>query len=177
MRTSLDIDDPVLRTRSGSRPRKASPWAELVSDLLARELKEDRCSHPYCASGLDRKADGRTRQSLRQGSRASRLRPMISHELVLGRQYRALFVGRLQSVPCESQEPSGILYESERSTLSALADDNELPAHFRRIHPSSMSRMTPVEAMANVETLTQSAQFTLSGRGRRILGDVAIRDQ
>ena len=45
-------------------------------------------------------------------------------------------------------------------------------------HPSIFDEpLTPEEAMANVETLIQSAQFPLSGRRRRILGDMAVRDQ
>ena len=65
---------------------------------------------------------------------------MTAHELFLGRQYPALFVGRLQSVPCESQELSRVLHEAERCALSELADDNELSAHCHPSHPSSMSR-------------------------------------
>ena len=135
MRTTLDIDDPVLRELKRLQTKEGKSLGRLVSDLLARALKEDAAPTPTAPPGLDRKADGRTRQSLRQGSRASRLRPMISHELFLRRQHPSLFVGRLQSVPCESQELSGILHESERRALSELADDNELPAYcYTSIH-------------------------------------------
>ena len=44
-------------------------------------------------------------------------------------------------------------------------------------HPSIFDEpLTPEEAMVNVETLINLAQFPLFGRRRRILGDMAVRD-
>ena len=76
MRTTLDIDDPVLRElkRLPNQGRQVLGPARIRPAGMCAEGR--RCPHPHCAPGLDRKADGRTRQSLRQGSRASRLRPM-----------------------------------------------------------------------------------------------------
>ena len=77
MRTTLDIDDPVLRELKELQTREGKSLGRLVSDLLARA--EGGCgTHCLVAPGLDRKADGRTRQSLRQGSRVPRPGPMTT---------------------------------------------------------------------------------------------------
>ena len=41
MRTTLDIDDPVLRELKRLQAREGKSLGRLVSDLLARALKED----------------------------------------------------------------------------------------------------------------------------------------
>ena len=44
MRTTLDIDDPVLRELKRRQAREGKSLGRLVSDLLARALKEDAMS-------------------------------------------------------------------------------------------------------------------------------------
>lgn len=73
MRTTLDIDEPVLRELKQLQTKEGKSLGRLVSNLLARALKEDAT-----APGLDRKADRRARRSLGRGSRASRLEPMTT---------------------------------------------------------------------------------------------------
>ena len=41
MRTTLDIDDPVLRELKRLQAREGKSLGQLVSELLARALKED----------------------------------------------------------------------------------------------------------------------------------------
>ena len=41
MRTTLDIDDPVLRELKRRQAREGKSLGRLVSDLLARALEED----------------------------------------------------------------------------------------------------------------------------------------
>lgn len=41
MRTTLDIDDPVLRELKRCQTKEGKSLSRLVSDLLARVLKED----------------------------------------------------------------------------------------------------------------------------------------
>ena len=44
MRTTLDIDDPVLRELKQLQTKEGKSLGRLVSDLLARALKEDAAS-------------------------------------------------------------------------------------------------------------------------------------
>lgn len=44
MRTTLDIDDPVLRELKRLQAKEGKSLGRLVSDLLARALKEDAMS-------------------------------------------------------------------------------------------------------------------------------------
>ena len=44
MRTTLDIDDPVLRELKKLQTKEGKSLGRLVSDLLARALKEDSAS-------------------------------------------------------------------------------------------------------------------------------------
>lgn len=49
MRTTLDIDDPVLRELKRLQMKEGKSLGRLVSDLLARALKED-ATHGAAAS-------------------------------------------------------------------------------------------------------------------------------
>lgn len=46
MRTTLDIDDPVLRELKQLQTKEGKSLGRLVSDLLARALKEDAAPTP-----------------------------------------------------------------------------------------------------------------------------------
>ena len=46
MRTTLDIDDPVLRELKQLQTKEGKSLGRLVSDLLARALKEDSAPPP-----------------------------------------------------------------------------------------------------------------------------------
>ncbi len=46
MRTTIDIDDPILRELKRLQQRERKPLGRLVSDLLAQSLAQQRASAP-----------------------------------------------------------------------------------------------------------------------------------
>ena len=67
MRTTLDIDDPIVRELKRLREKEGKSLGRLASDLLARALKEVPTSTPGFSSVLEREADGCPRQPRRRG--------------------------------------------------------------------------------------------------------------
>ena len=163
MRTTLDIDDPVLRELKrapGERGEVAGP-ARVRSSCASTE---GECSvHSRFSSDLDRQADGGSGEPFRQGGGVSCPGPVTPeasndhHELLPGRQPTPLLVGHLQSVPRRSQELSGILLS--RHDILYLSWPTIMGYLRIATHPSIFDEpLTPEEAMANVETLLNLPQ-------------------